>query len=159
MHTQTESGASIVHPTWPVGETRIASRARSRLAVLVVDTDARFRDLLSTFLGKAGLQLTFAEDGASALATVKETLPALLITEILVPKLDGLALCRAVKQGYSTSGVSILILSVLASGQRALQVGADAFLLKPFEGQRLLEIVNRLIGDSRSLERSCQEVT
>ena len=125
--------------------------------VLVVDTDKHVRELLREFLGRAGLEVAFADDGVSALANVKARPPALVITEILLPKLDGLALCRAIKHAGATKAIPVLVLSILASGQRASEAGADGFSMKPLEERPLLQIVERLLGESRRVERSLQE--
>ncbi len=66
--------------------------------ILVVERDPHVRDLEAFFLNEAGFGVEFAADGEAALAMAREMKPDIIITEVLVPKLDGLALCRAVRQ-------------------------------------------------------------
>ncbi|MBA3545651.1 MAG: response regulator [Nannocystis sp.] len=113
--------------------------------IVVVERDRHVRELLVEFLEPAGYALRLFEDGAAALAAVQAHAPALVILEILVPKLDGLGLCRAIKLAPATSDIPVLVLSVLSANDRAHLAGADAFMMKPIEETRLLAAVQRLI--------------
>lgn len=113
--------------------------------MLVVERDPHVRELESHFLQQAGFEVAFAADGREALAQARGRLPDILITEVLVPKLDGLALCRQLKQDDRTSGISVLVFSILAASSRAAEAGADAFLMKPLAEQRLISTVKSLI--------------
>ncbi len=72
-----------------------------------------------------------------------------MITEILVPKLDGLSVCRRIKAVPELSGTVVLIFSILAAGGRAKEAGADAFLRKPLAEQSLVSTVQELIALKR----------
>jgi CheY-like chemotaxis protein len=111
--------------------------------VVVVETDRQVRGLMQRFVGDIYL-LEFHDDGASALDHVRSEAPSLLITEILVPRLDGLTLCRLLKTDRATARVPILVYSVLAAEHRARQFGADAFFEKPLEKTRLLASMREL---------------
>jgi DNA-binding response OmpR family regulator len=113
--------------------------------VLVVERDPNVRDLESFFLNEAGYSVDFAEDGVAALALARERRPAIIVTEIMVPKLDGLALCRAIKKDPDLSDTVVLIFSILAAHGRARDAGADAFLIKPLAEQRLVQTVRELL--------------
>jgi len=112
--------------------------------VLVVDRDPHVRRLVRQFLGEAYV-VEFADDGYSALDRVRSSAPSAVITEILVPRLDGLALCRSLKGDAVTERVPILVISMLAAHERARLSGADAFLEKPLEKTSLVAAVRRLI--------------
>ena len=71
--------------------------------------------------------------------------PDLIITEILVPQLDGLSLCRRLKGAPETADISVLVFSILSSRARALEAGADGFLMKPLAEHRLLTAVQELL--------------
>ena len=127
---------------------RVIAAARAgcenvRERVVVVETDRQVRGLMQRFVGDVYL-LEFHDDGTSALDHVRHEPPSLLITEILVPRLDGLTLCRLLKTERATASVPILVYSVLAAEQRARQFGADAFLEKPLEKRRLLASMREL---------------
>jgi two-component system cell cycle response regulator DivK len=116
----------------------------SRNTVLVADRDPHVRRLVERFLGDA-YAVEFADDGYSALDRVRASAPSAVITEILIPRLDGLALCRSLKGDPVTQRVPILVISMLAANERARQSGADAFLQKPFEKTSLVASVRGLI--------------
>ena len=109
------------------------------------------RDLEAYFLTEAGFQVTFAADGLEALELVRTLRPAIVITEILVPRLDGLALCRRLKADQATTGTAVLIFSLLAAEGRASDAGADAFLRKPLAAQRLTDTVRKLLAAPHSI--------
>jgi CheY-like chemotaxis protein len=122
--------------------------------ILCVERDPHVRELERYFLTEAGLAVSFAEDGFEALDLARRLHPAIIITEILVPKLDGLALCRRLKSDPATSGIAVLVFSLLAAERRAQDAGADAFLMKPMSAQSLKEAVRRLLEDRAPSDRS-----
>jgi DNA-binding response OmpR family regulator len=127
---------------------------QGKLLVLVVERDPHIRELEAHYLNGAGFAVEFAQDGNAALAQARALHPDLIITEILVPHLDGLALCRRLKADPETADISVLVFSILASRSRALEAGADAFLMKPLESHRLLTTVQELLErrDIRQME-------
>jgi two-component system response regulator MprA len=116
-----------------------------RILILVVERDPHIRELEAHFLHEAGYAVEFATDGHAALELARLRLPNIIITEILVPKLDGLALCRKLKADPKTQAITILIFSILAASGRAAEAGADAFLIKPLAEQRLVGTVTTLL--------------
>lgn len=117
-----------------------------RALILVVERNPAVQRLERYFLEQAGYSVEFANDGLVALERVRELKPQILVAEILVPKLDGLSLCRELKSDPSTSQIRVLIFSHLHAEDRAREVGADAFLLKPLNEQLLIETVEKLIS-------------
>lgn len=114
-----------------------------RPKLYVVERDPHVCSLLGQFLGETFTIEVFAS-GYEALDRARRFPPAVLITEILTAELDGLALCRLLKGDAATKRVPILVLSMLASGERAQMAGADAFLQKPIERNRLMKAVRGL---------------
>ena len=121
-----------------------------RAIILVVERDPHVRDLEAFFLNEAGFGVEFAADGEAALTLAREIKPEIIITEVLVPKLDGLALCRAVRQEAELKDTVVLIFSILAAQSRAREAGADAFLMKPLAEQRLVQTVRDLLASRAS---------
>jgi DNA-binding response OmpR family regulator len=121
-----------------------------RAIILVVERDPHVRDLEAFFLNEAGFGVEFAADGEAALAMAREIKPEIIITEVLVPKLDGLALCRAVRKEAALKDTVVLIFSILAAQGRAREAGADAFLMKPLAEQRLVQTVRELLAQRAS---------
>jgi two-component system response regulator MprA len=113
--------------------------------ILVVERDPHIRELESYFLNEAGFTVDFAADGLAALERARELRPDIIITEVLVPKLDGLALCRTVKNDPALRHIVMLVFSILAVQSRANEAGADAFLMKPLAEKRLVDTVRQLL--------------
>lgn len=112
----------------------------------MVERDPHIRELEAFFLNEAGFGVEFAADGVAALELARSMKPDIIITEVLVPKMDGLALCRAVRQEAELTGTVILVFSILAAATRAREAGADAFLMKPLAEQRLVQTVRDLLA-------------
>lgn len=136
-----------------MGMTDRQRSSAGRAIILVVERDPHIRELEAFFLNEAGYSVEFTEDGPSALERARELRPQLVITEVLVPKLDGLALCRELKQDPQTAGVMVLIFSILAASTRAREAGADAFLMKPLAERRLVDTVRELIAKHEESSR------
>ena len=117
-----------------------------RAIILVVERDPHVRELEAYFLEEAGYAVEFTSDGLAALERAQRLRPDIVISEVLVPKLDGLALCRRLKEDPATRGIMVLIFSILAAGSRAREAGADAFLTKPLAEHHLVETVRRLLA-------------
>ena len=130
---------------WPCRNRESVNTDEASALVLVVERDPHVRELESFFLNEAGFVVDFAEDGIAALQLARERRPAIIVTEIMVPKLDGLALCRAVKQDPELADTVVLVFSILAAHGRARDAGADAFLIKPLAEQRLVQTVRELL--------------
>lgn len=111
--------------------TRMPQRSPESSTVLIVERDQSVRKLQTLFLERAGFTLEFADDGACALEWALHERPAAVITEILVPKMDGLALCRALREDPRTRATPIIVFSILGAAQRAHEAGATMFLRKP----------------------------
>lgn len=114
--------------------------------ILVVERDPHVRALEAYFLEKAGYSVEFAADGVQALEVVQRIVPDIVITEVLVPKLDGLALCRRIKAEPGLRATSVLVFSILAVAGRAREAGADAFLKKPLAEEVLVQTVAALLA-------------
>lgn len=106
--------------------------------ILVVDDDPDLRDLLSTYLGANGFEVTGAGDGTTMWAQLAHGMPDAIVLDLMLPGEDGLALTRSLR---AKSAVPILMLS--ARGEEldrviGLEVGADDYLAKPFGPRELL---------------------
>jgi DNA-binding response OmpR family regulator len=133
------------------GTTATASHksGSGRAIILVVERDPHIRALETYFLNEAGFAVEFAADGLTALEHAQTIRPDIIITEVLVPKLDGLSLCRRIKSDPNLRDTVVLIFSILAVQSRAKEAGADSFLMKPLAEQRLVETVRQLLGQRR----------
>lgn len=119
----------------------------ARALILVVERNPAVQKLESFLLKEAGFEVEFAADGQEALDRARRNQPYLLVTEILVPRVDGLTLCRRLREDPETRAILVVVFSHLDAEDRAIEAGADAFLRKPVDPDRLIEIVRRLLGD------------
>ena len=114
--------------------------------VLIAERDKSVRELQQYFLGQAGFTVEFVDDGAAALHHATNHPPALIITEILIPTLDGLALCRKLREDPTTRDIPVIVFSILAAAPRAEEAGATAFLRKPLVESIFVAKVRELIS-------------
>jgi two-component system OmpR family response regulator len=118
----------------------------NRRPILVVDDDAKIVRLVRTYLERDGHRVVEALDGRAALAAIALEAPALVVLDVMLPEVDGLAVLRAVRRGGSTTPV--LILSARGTvGDRiaGLAAGADDYLPKPFSPSELVLRVQRIL--------------
>lgn len=107
--------------------------------VIIADADPNVRELVSHFLIDSGYKVKIETDGYEALDNIRKDPPLAVLTDILLPRLDGLTLCRLLKDDLATQHVvAVIVFSVMAAEDRAKKVGADAFLRKPLERTRVL---------------------
>jgi two-component system response regulator MprA len=117
-----------------------------RPTVLIAERDQSVRKLQRLFLDREGFTVEFADDGPAALERALADPPAVVITEILIPKMDGLALCRALREEPRTRDVPVIVFSILGAAQRAAEAGATAFLRKPLVDSIFVAAVQELIA-------------
>lgn len=121
--------------------------------VLIVDDNDQSLYLLRTMLEPAGHEVWSAGDGAEALALAGRRAPDAIITDILMPRLDGFALCRAIRQSEKLGHIPVLLYSATYTDARdralGLTVGADRYLEKPMEPAALLRELEAAVEERR----------
>ena len=113
---------------------------------MIVDADPHIRELAGHFLTEAGYHVEYALDGSEALNKAKKNPPDVILLELMLPKLNGLSLCRMLKTDPVTQNIKVVVLSVLRSGKGAQLAGADAFMSKPLEKTRLVDAVSKVVN-------------
>ncbi|WP_446651656.1 response regulator transcription factor [Anaerospora hongkongensis] len=134
--------------------------------ILVVDDDARILKIVKHCLEKEAFQVVTAVDGESALNIVKQEQPSLVVLDLMLPKLNGYDVCRALTDQYS---IPIIILS--AKGDEldrivGFRLGVDDYMTKPFSPTELVlrvqAVIRRVQGSRKSQENQvlvCGELT
>jgi len=125
------------------------TRTERPARLLLVEDDDDIRALFSATLHRAGYQPRVATSGEQALDQVDELVPDLVISDVSMPGLSGLDVCRALKGQPRTASTAVLLVSALSSEQdreAGLQAGADEYLTKPIRPALLLERVRSLLG-------------
>jgi CheY-like chemotaxis protein len=113
--------------------------------VLVVDDEPDVRYLLRVTLERAGYGVVEAAHGEAALEQVRRSRPQLVVTDQMMPLMNGRELIELLRAGESTKAIPI----VMISGTHAIQSGADAVLRKPFDPGDLIVLVDGLTGKER----------
>jgi len=114
---------------------------------LVVDDDAQLRLLFAQVLRLGGLRVLEAGSGREALRLVRPFAPDFVVTDIEMPDVDGLELCRQLRQLPATSKVPIVVVtgSAVTQEDEATAAGCDVVLAKPCSGALLLATIQRLL--------------
>ena len=126
----------------------------SRPLLLVVDDNADVREYVAHLLG-GEYDVRQAADGKEGLAAALETVPDLIVCDVMMPVMDGLEMCRRVKAETATSHVPVILLTSNAQeNQRAegYDCGADAYITKPFSSKVLLSRVRNLLENRKRLK-------
>ncbi|MBE9193867.1 response regulator [Synechocystis sp. LEGE 06083] len=125
----------------------------SELKILIVDDEPHIVILLEEVFELLeedyGVELLTAMDGEKALALAVEHQPQLVILDVMLPKISGLAVCQGIKENPELAGTTVILLT--AKGQQfdrqaGLAVGADCYVTKPFRPRDLLAQAKEILG-------------
>jgi len=134
------------------GETPRVSLPGSGKRILLADDNADMRDYVRRLLETHGYTVESVEDGEAALASAHRSPPDLVLTDVMMPKLDGFGVLRAIRGDAALAGTPVLMLSARAGEEakvEALDAAADDYLAKPFAARELLARVNSNIQMAR----------
>jgi DNA-binding response OmpR family regulator len=117
--------------------------------VLVADDDEDILGLVSFRLERSGYEVAAAKDGEEALRLARELSPALVVLDVMMPRLDGYEVTRRLREDEATRGIPVILLTALAQEAdvaRGFESGADDYLRKPFSRQELAARVQAVLG-------------
>nr|WP_291687538.1 ATP-binding protein [Bradyrhizobium sp.] len=120
--------------------------------ILLADDNADMRDYVRRLLEAHGYVVEAVEDGEAALASARQWPPDLVLTDVMMPKLDGFGVLRGIRADAKLAGIPVLMLSARAGEEakvEALDAAADDYLAKPFAARELLARVNSNIQMAR----------
>jgi DNA-binding response OmpR family regulator/signal transduction histidine kinase len=118
--------------------------------ILVVEDSPTQAAELEHILQESGYQTTTASNGKEALACIARRKPTVVITDIIMPEMDGYALCKRLKSDASLVGVPIILLTSLSDPKdvvRGLECGADYFITKPYDEKMLISRVQAVLSN------------
>lgn len=115
--------------------------------IIVVEDNADMRELLAEFLKLYGFTVMTAEDGAAALPLIRQHLPDLVITDLEMPRLDGISMIRELRRWPETRNLPVLVLTAYRykSARKAIEAGATQAAFKPVELEALLRMIEQLL--------------
>ena len=122
--------------------------------ILIVDDEAHIRMLIEQTLEELednDVEFFTAENGEIALDIIQEEKPDLVFLDVMMPKMNGMEVCRRVKKELALNGVFIILLTAKGQEmdrQRGHDVGADVYMTKPFDPEALLEKAKEVLGIS-----------
>jgi two-component system response regulator MprA len=129
------------------------------MPILVVDDDPAARNLMQSLLTQFGFRVECRSDGASALALCAQQRPLAVVLDLLMPKLDGLDTCRALRaRGERIPVLMLTARDAVSDRVDGLDAGADDYVVKPFSLEELLARVRALLrrSDARGGEREVE---
>jgi len=124
--------------------------------ILVVEDDVALSNLLRSHLEAEGYSVVQAFDGPSALSTVEQTRPQLIVLDWMLPGMDGLAVCRRLRQKHLTPIIMLTARTEEVDQILGLEVGADDYIAKPFSIRQVLARVRAIL---RRVELDSQQVS
>lgn len=137
------------------------NQSDTRQLVLIVEDNADVAEYM-TMLLKTRYRLAIAHDGMKGLEMATQLVPDIIVTDVMMPRMDGYELCQAVKQSDVLNHIPVIIVTAKttqADKLRGLQLGVDAYIYKPFDAEELAVSVGNLLEKSRMLrERYMQAV-
>jgi len=130
--------------------------------ILVVDDEVDILELVCYNLEESGYRTIRVETGEEAIEQVRKTHPDLIILDLMLPGINGLEVCRILKNDQSTGGIPIIMLT--ARGEESdivtgLELGADDYITKPFSPRVLLARINAVIRRPRSIGQDKRKET
>ena len=117
--------------------------------LLVVEDNFRLLQAINVCLTKAGFEVMTARDGNAALERVAETIPDLIVSDIMMPGMDGFSLAAQIRANPRTDLIPIIFLTARETRQDRIagfKVGIDAYLVKPFEPDELVAAIENILS-------------
>jgi two-component system OmpR family response regulator len=125
--------------------------------ILVVDDHRDIRDPLASYLKKHALRVTVAADAAAARVTLGQAAIDLVILDVMMPGEDGLSLCRHIREVHDAPVILLTAMAEQTDRVVGLEIGADDYVVKPFDPRELLARVKNLLRRASALPRSREE--
>ena len=136
-----------------VDRSHFPTEALSSITILVVDDHLDTNKVMRLILEAAGYHVLTAQTAAEALALAKAARPHIILSDLRLPKMDGLTLVRALRQLPGLQHVVAIALTGFehpADRQEALSAGFDAYFAKPLDFEKLLNTIRQLLGQRRA---------
>lgn len=124
----------------------------SKGKILVADDEVSIRQIVEARLKMTGYEVVTASDGAEAIELIKSENPSLIVLDIMMPKIDGLQVCKEVRKNYTTPIIMLTAKGDVIDRIQALELGADDYVVKPFSPReleaRIKAVLRRIVNES-----------
>jgi len=118
--------------------------------ILIVEDSATQREQLRSILERGGFNVRTAADGNEAIAALGARAPTVVIADIIMPGMDGYALCRRIKEREERKDMPVILMTSLGATEdviAGLECGAEYFLTKPCDGEYLIRLIRGIVSD------------
>ncbi len=149
----------VLEETAPNGEDSLLIPESGKLQLLIIEDNTEMRAYIRSCMDESTYQIAEAPDGAEGIVIAQETVPDLIISDVMMPKKDGFEVTKAIRNHVATSHIPLILLTAKASLEsrlKGLQRGADAYLTKPFSPQELALRIQKLIELRQLLQQRYQ---
>lgn len=129
----------------------MANKMSSNFDILIVEDNLEQANLIKLLMEQYGYAAEYITDSSEAFERIKSARPAVIILDLMMPNIDGLRLCKQIKDTPETSHIKVIIYSgkMFESDRRkALELGADAFFIKPTRAFILINKIRELLNPS-----------
>ncbi len=137
----------------PADSENLPESGERRLKLLVVEDNADVREYITQILSD-DFDVVTAKNGLEGLHTVQSEHPDMVISDIMMPEMDGIEMCRAIKEDVITSHIPVILLTAkdsLRDKEEGYESGADSYLTKPFSGKLLMNRIHNLLRSRRRI--------
>lgn len=141
-----EAHALLAQELQKEGELEHEPAIKNAIMILVAEKDAITAELEEYFLKQEGYEVLVVLDGKKAIQEAEEKQPDLIIIELLLSGVNGIEVCKALKEKPKTKDIPIIVISALEMRDRALSAGADAFMLRPIRKLEMIESVKKMLA-------------
>lgn len=117
--------------------------------VLIVDDVAEVRQTVGAYLRQRGMEVFYAENGDVALEAARRVAPDVIVTDVDMPVMDGLEMCRRLRADPATGDLVVVAVTGEDVADEAFKAGCDAVLQKPCSGQLLMSTIESLTAEKK----------
>lgn len=121
--------------------------------ILLVEDDLRLANLITKFLGQNGFKVSMLHQGDTVFEFISKSLPDLIILDVMLPKVDGFAICRKIRSSYTHPIIFLTAKDSDFDHVLGLEIGADDYIIKPVEPYVLLARINMLLRRKKHSEK------
>jgi len=132
---------------------QISESSNNKPLLLIVDDFEDVRKYLSNLL-ETNFRISEASNGEEGIISATENMPDLIISDVMMPSMDGLEFCNRIKSEWQTSDIPVILLTAKASAEsklEGLEIGADDYLTKPFDSRELFTRIKNLLDQRKRL--------
>ncbi|MDP2653341.1 MAG: response regulator [Candidatus Omnitrophota bacterium] len=121
--------------------------------ILIIDDEKEMAQFMSWRLARADFDSRLAFDGQDGLTMLEEEEPDLILTDIVMPKMDGYTLCKTLQERGTLSKIPVVVMTAYANRAEDFEgMGIQAFLVKPFDGQKLVDVIEQILDKKSRAE-------